>query len=641
MNFFENQQQAKAQTKKLVALFAFAVIAIVLLVNIAVYFSACASNIHCTNFTSYWQQPISWMITFMIIMIISVTSLFRWWQMKSGGGYKAVTMVGATAVKFSTTDPLERRLINVVEEMSIASGVPMPALYVMHQEKGINAFVAGTKPENTCLAVTKGCLEQLTRQELQGVIAHEYSHVFNGDMKINIHLIGILAGILVLGQLGEFLARSSSHSTSSRRSEGGQIAIVGIALMIVGYVGLFFGRWIKAAISRQREYLADASAVQYTRDNQGIANALFKIQSSYEGSTLSSKKAEEVSHMCFEKSSRIKLFSNLLATHPKIDDRIKRVAPNFTPTLAKPKTSDESSNKESTSTDSISREEVFTSAMTTATAASLSPQSLVQKIGTLDSEQVSKAKSLLESIPDSLKDIAHGQNEQLSASDLLLSVLVFVNTQPRVTCLESVSDLISSEQMDNITQIVPLLKGLNNQQVLALTDISVPALAQQASELNEAFIRVAKQLISCDKSVSLMEYIVFAICLRTTNLNHTIEKTFSSFKPVVKDIHYILSLLLQESKTSEERRAKLLAELMKSFGDTSETGASDNHQSVNFNANQFHQSIRNLDRLSPILKAPFIEAMVNCIQDDHHITDQEWVLLRGISNLIDCPAPQI
>ncbi len=193
MNFFEHQQQARNQTKRLVVFFIAAIIAIVFLVNLAVFFGSCVSNIYCTDFKSYWLQPVSWMVTGGTILVIVMTSLIRWSQLKSGGGYKTIAMVGARPVNMHTQDAKERQLINVVEEMSIAAGIPMPSIFIMEQELAINAFVAGTEPHNTCLAVTKGCLEKLNRQELQGVIGHEYSHIFNGDMRLNIYLIGILA----------------------------------------------------------------------------------------------------------------------------------------------------------------------------------------------------------------------------------------------------------------------------------------------------------------------------------------------------------------------------------------------------------------------------------------------------------------
>ena len=270
-------------------------------------------------------------INVITLSVIVLGSMYKISQLNSGGQAVAQAMGGTPAYQL-VDDPLVKRYINVVEEISIASGVPVPEIYVMNNEQGINAFAAGYEIDHAVVAVTRGCLEKLNRDELQGVVAHEFSHILNGDMRLNIKLIGTLHGILIIGILGYQLLRI--RWSSGRSSKGsGQIALVmysiAIALVVIGYSGFFIGRLIKAAVSREREYLADASAVQFTRNPLGIGGALRKIQENAFGSFLQSKNAEEMSHMFFESGVNISFLSSMLATHPPLPDRIGKIDPKL------------------------------------------------------------------------------------------------------------------------------------------------------------------------------------------------------------------------------------------------------------------------------------------------------------------------
>src|SRR5690606_18310357 len=233
--------------------------------------------------------------TLATLAVIGLGSLYRISSL-SGGGEQVALQLGGTPVPEDTTDPNLRRLRNVVEEIAIASGVPVPRLYVLEHEAAINAFAAGYTPADAVVAVTRGALDRLNRDELQGVIAHEFSHILNGDMRLNIRLMGVLFGILVLALIG----RKSSEGSRGRGSRGaGGVLVAALGLMVVGYCGWFCARLIKAGVSREREFLADASAVQFTRRTAGLAGALKKIGGLQEGSRLASAEAEEVAHTLF------------------------------------------------------------------------------------------------------------------------------------------------------------------------------------------------------------------------------------------------------------------------------------------------------------------------------------------------------
>ena len=304
MNFFEHQAQARKQSRWLIIIFLLAVLAIVaaidLVVLVAVGFISWEPQAESLSFAEMASANLPLMAGAAVasIAVIGLASLFKTASLRSGGGQVA-RQLGATLVDADTRDPLKRRLRTVVEDIALASGVPVPEIYVMDQESGINAFAAGYTPSDAAVAVTRGALEKLNRNELQGVIAHEFSHILNGDMRINIRLMGTLFGILMLALIGRrVLMHSHLAGRSSRDKNGAIILAVAFGLMAVGYIGLFFGRWIKAAVSRQREYLADASAVQFTRDPDSIGGALKKIAVYSDASYLNAD-TEEISHMLF------------------------------------------------------------------------------------------------------------------------------------------------------------------------------------------------------------------------------------------------------------------------------------------------------------------------------------------------------
>ena len=328
MNFFESQDAAKRNTGKLIFLFALAVISLILVTNLMVMFIFGVFSSEMTSMAASNSISLRWEIFAAVgvgvALVILVGSLYKIAAL-SGGGSRIAEMMDGRLLVSGSDDFKERRLLNVVEEMAIASGTPVPPVYVM-EEKGINAFAAGYSPSDAVIGVSRGALNTLSREQLQGVIAHEFSHILHGDMRINIRLIGVLHGIMVLGIIGYHLLRSGSRSRRSKDSGG--IVALGLGLVVVGYVGTFFGNLIKAAVSRQREYLADASAVQFTRNPEGIAGALMQIGQHSEKSYLQHPGSNEISHALFEEGS-VMAMSRLYATHPPLEERIGAILPNW------------------------------------------------------------------------------------------------------------------------------------------------------------------------------------------------------------------------------------------------------------------------------------------------------------------------
>ena len=330
MNFFRHQEEARRNTGRLILLFSLAVIAVILTVNLlfiaGIGFTLGAHRISGIYDGEHWA-----VVSFTTLAVILISSFFR--QLSLSKGSDVANSLGATLLDPGSRDPDERRLLNIVEEMAIASGMPVPDVYVM-EDSGINAFAAGYQPSDAVVGVTRGAISALTRDQLQGVIAHEFSHIFNGDMRMNMRLTGIIYGIVFIGEIGRMIIRGSHNRGYTTRRTDPRAAIFGFALMAIGYGGEFFGRMIKSAVSRQREFLADASAVQFTRNPDGISGAL-KVIGYGAGSRVGSPSALEVSHFFFGPVMRFR--RTMFATHPPLDERIQKIQPGWDGHYLKPR----------------------------------------------------------------------------------------------------------------------------------------------------------------------------------------------------------------------------------------------------------------------------------------------------------------
>ncbi len=347
MDFFEAQVRARRRTARLVVLFVCAIaglVAVGYFSTVAIWREVGSSVSDGSAYNgrveadhSWWEPQLLAGIAIGTCAVIGLASFFKWAQLRSGGRVVA-EMVGGRRINTATTDARERQLLNVVEEMSLASGVPVPGVYVLDKEVAINAFAAGHTADDAVVAVTRGTLDQLTRDELQGVVAHEFSHILNGDMRFNLRMTTVIFGILVIGLIGRTVLLSLRHVRvrSSGNSKGGgggvvlALVVIGLLLLVLGYVGYFFGRLIQAAISRQREFLADASAVQFTRNPGGIVSALRRIGGYAAGSRLESARSAQIEHFFFAQGFRSSL-AGLWNTHPPLRERIQAIDPTFKP----------------------------------------------------------------------------------------------------------------------------------------------------------------------------------------------------------------------------------------------------------------------------------------------------------------------
>ncbi|RLT93250.1 M48 family metallopeptidase [Ketobacter sp.] len=642
MSFYQNQDNARRKTGLLIFYFVSAVVLIVAAVNLSLFVVFAFSGESGLSLGQWVRSPLCWGLAAVTLGAIVFGSLLRLAQL-SKGGVSVALMAGGTPLDPATTRPQEKVLQNVVEEMAIASGTPVPRIFVMRDEPAINAFVAGTESRNTVLAVTQGCLDKLTRDELQGVIGHEFSHILNGDMKLNVRLIGILAGILFIGQIGEFLLRGQSRRHYyGRRSnkEGNQLIPLGLALMVIGYVGLFFGRLIKAAISRQREFLADASSVQFTRNPEGIASALYAIQHYSGQSLLLNAHAEDMNHMCFGETVTMHL-SGLLATHPPIEDRIRTIDNGLLPRLkarfrkrAEADSHQVPAAAESASTTLPTSAAPATAAPALSVAASgftgshpikADAAHIKASVGRPTPEHVDYAQRLHQQIPPNLQSLAHQQH---SADAVLYGLLLLES--PEITRLPVALPAESLALRDELTASSALIR-------LPLLDICLATLKTADAERRQTIIKNSVDLIKLDRKITLSEFVACFLIQQSLSDIKRPQRSIKSYQPLEPALATLFSALVQVSGDSKDQQADNFQNIMQYYCQRDYSSQLQQPPSPK----GLNQALQQLKRLTPLLKQPVVDACVDCILHDGKAVLKEVELLRAICEALECPLPPL
>jgi Zn-dependent protease with chaperone function len=636
MDFFEAQDQAKRKTGKLIFFYLLAVIGIILSIYVVTVF---LYRWQLAGFSdTSWINP-AWFIVVSAIVLLTITTgtLYRVAQLRKGGSSVA-QLLGGRQVESSTTDADERRLMNIVEEMSIASGLPVPEVYILDGEENINAFAAGFGTNDAAVGVTRGTLEQLTRDELQGVIAHEFSHIFNGDMRLNIRLIGILNGILVIHIMGMLLMRSVMYSrggrtrSSSNGKGSGNITIVilvmGLSLIIIGYIGMIFGRMIQSAISRQREYLADAAAVQYTRNPDGLAGALTKIGLKSKGAEINDGHAMEMSHLFFASSFHSAL-DKLYSTHPPIEKRIKAIKPSMNPEDLRRQ--DKMKQKFQEQHVSGGKGEPSTGGF--AGHAALSPEVILGAIGVLDGNHVKKAGSLLNDISDDLKKAAH---EPLEAEALMFALLFATSHQMLPDWFnENVDQTIS----ETTKRLLAELSEAPREWFLPLAEISLPTLRQLSEEQYQSFRSVLESIIKKPDQENLFAFAIEKLLLRQLDTAFSSRKEpeirHHHFKTLGREMSVMLSALSYLSDEDPESAWKAGVKPIEKLLPPDASLLSKEECTIE----KLDQALDELAATSNPVKKYILRAIVHCISSDDVLSIEEKELTRAISEALDCPIP--
>ncbi|MBK8186952.1 MAG: M48 family metallopeptidase [Cellvibrio sp.] len=633
MNFFEQQDLARKKTRHLIFLLAMAVISLItittLFVAVAVFYARQESQEytyeHVGIFNSVTPQMFG-IISLIIILIILGGSLYKFFQIKSGGKTVAEAL-GGNLLNGETKIFAERKVLNVVEEMAIAAGVPVPPVYVIEDES-VNAFAAGHSSRDAVIGITRGAIELLNREELQGVIAHEFSHVFHGDMKLNMRLVAILHGILLLGLIGQFLVRNGFYSRSRSSKDNSKFAIIafGLGLMVIGYAGTFFGNLIKAAVSRQREFLADASSVQYTRNPQGIGNALKKLGGHSGSSQLSSPNAAEFSHLYF--ADGISHFLSLMDTHPKLQERIKRIEPRWNGEFiyAQKDTEESHSALTANTTSSTVRSSI-------SPEAAIGVMSALNQIGQPSSDHLAYAQSTLNQLDEGLRQATRNP---LQAQGVVFGLLLSKNAQEKNHQWQLLTELFSDDALQSLLGTAEKALDADENSRLPLMELSLPSLKTLDRASIDLFLLAVQKLIYADNRISGMEWAI----------NHTLRHYLLELPTgpqiylladTVNELSQLLSMLAHASSKDPQ-------EISNAFNAGKNELALDQLNLIEkqkLTLTHVDSALEKLNQLKPLQKPKLLKALSQCVMADGKVTLREAELLRAVAAALDCPIPPI
>ena len=631
-DFFERQDVARRNTTRLVILFALAVLA--LIVSIDLLLAATMGYLGrnpetgAVDWTLAADPGVLSLAVFGTLFVAGGGTLFKIAQLR-GGGKVVAEQLGGRLLNPDTTVPSEQQLLNVVQEMAIASGAPTPPVYLLDNEAGINAFAAGFTPSDAVIGVTRGAAETFTRDEMQGVIAHEFSHILNGDMRLNIRLIGLLHGILIIGILGYFVLRMGMFSGVGRsrsRQQGSPLPLLalGAGLMAVGLFGTLFGNLIKAAVSRQREFLADASAVQFTRQPAGLAGALKRIGGATAGSGIQSPNAPEASHMFFGRATRG--LSGLFSTHPPLAERIRRIDPSWDGALPEGPAAARSQS---------SAAGVAAFAGGAASAGLLTPDQVGQPAG---EAHLQYATRLVKSLPAPLVSAVH---EPYGARAVVYALLLDHEAAPRQRQLAHLEGAADPGVYEETLRLMPLVQQLDMRARLPLLDMSLPALRGLVLAQYELFKQNVAALVQADSEIDLFEWSLHRILL------HDLETHFVKRRPprvrhrtlasVRAHSELLLSMLAYAGHRDLESARHGFDQAKRSLG----LPDARLHPVDDLQFTALDAALAAVEEAAPKVKRQVLRAAVACIAADRTVTATEAELLRAMSASIGCPMPPL
>jgi Zn-dependent protease with chaperone function len=675
MDFFQSQEDARRRTRRLLWLFALSVTAIIVLLYVV-------ARIISGSKGGLIDWPLLGIVAASAGGVIGLGSGFKTMQL-AGGGAVVARDLGGRAISPDTTQPDERRLLNVVEEMALASGVPVPAVWIMDGEEGINAFAAGHTPSDAVIGVTRGCLRAMSRDELQGVIAHEFSHILNGDMRLNLRLIGVVHGLLVIAILGRIILRITAEmrgSSSDSKSIDPRFALLfaGAGLLVAGSIGVFFGKLIKAAIARQREYLADAAAVQFTRNPDSIGGALLKIGGYSYGSELKTPRAEEASHLMFSNAMSSGL-SSTLDSHPPLEKRIRAILPHWDgtwPTVSLPviAAANAAAFRKASSRQTQAGDDFETAAMGLAShpasplsasakfpppppkratpptppppppISSATARAALDRMGSPTGEEIESARRIGASIPPEILTLLR---DPAGAQAVIMAVLLSKKScstgesnpeSPESAVLSSLTDPVTTR---TVHETAALLSDWHSTQLIAIIDLALPSLRRLTPAEYGRFAHIIEQLTAADGQLDLFEFMLQKLTRR--HLDHYFRRPAPTGIRIIRltdapdEISTLLSAFaaLNGPPGSPAHTQSLNAAAASLSSDgitlslTSEPAALD----------RIGTALDRFDAASPAVKKQLLHACAAAALADGQLSSTEAELLRATADTIGCPIP--
>jgi Zn-dependent protease with chaperone function len=621
VNFFEAQEKARKNTGRLVVLFILAVAGLILVTTLFVgwfYFKYITHDSSPFSFEKYFHSPVFFGVSLVVFIIVALGALYQY-MLLSKGGKNVAESLGGRQLSPNSADEAEKRLLNVVEEMSIASGILTPTVYLL-EESSINAFAAGMTIDDAVIGITRGAVEKLDRHELQGVIAHEFSHIFNGDMRLNMNLAATLHGITLIGMIGEFIMRhlGRSRGTHSRRSGGNSLALLGFGLFAIGYVGVLFGSLIKASVSRSREYLADATAVQYTRYPAGIAGALKKIL--YYHSDIHSPSASSYAHFYFAQG-----VSSLFATHPPLEDRIHRIdrkwdgkVPEYESAVEEVTFAEKEDQKE--------RQDWFIQGAVAAA---------VLSAGTLQEDEVESAHETVTKLD---KELREKLNDPLGAQAAIL-ILFYEEAYKEAlfASLKKNNPYLLLEFANLASKGVEVYK----KEAILIISLALYTLKNLSVEQYRAFDTSIQTFVDIDAKVSMYEWSLMYVIRRNLQMyfgERQVPKKlkYSHLGAVKKELELLFSMLMHDQYESEEAAKRAFSEVMHTVG----AGALQYRYSDTISHEMFESAIKEMELVKPGVAKRVFEGVLYSVKSDSVVTPGENLFVHAMALLLQVPLPR-
>ncbi|MBE0488197.1 MAG: M48 family metallopeptidase [Halomonas sp.] len=641
MDFFTAQDRARRQTGRLVVLLLLAVLGLIVAASVLVALAVVLMDGQLGGpdpLARALEPELFVWVTLGVLAVVVGGAVMRHLQLRAGGSAVAEAL-GGRPLNPETRDADERKLLNLVEEMAIASGMPVPAVYLL-EDAAINAFAAGHDSHDAAIGVTRGAIEHLDRDQLQGVIAHEFSHILHGDMRLNLRLVALLHGILVIGLIGQLLLRGAAmtgRGRSSRRGGGAQVGLMagGAALMLVGYAGTLCGNLIKAAVSRQREFLADASAVQYTRNPEGIGGALQTLAAYRLGSRLMASQASEFSHLYF--GSGVRHLSGLTATHPPLEARIRRVLPRWDGSLPEPFAPTPKAATTQEAASSSPRGAILGGGVSGgmgaevggALAGAAIAGAVVASVGQPDPAALSAARRRLASIDARLIDAAH---EPFAARALVYGILMGVEPVSRDAQRRVLANQALPEVLSELDALAEPLATLAPGDRLPLIELSLPQLRQLSAAQFARFRQCLAGLMAAETVPGALQWSLHRLVLVGIEGERRARRD-RHLRDLAGPLSLLLSTLARAGQTTLDEQRESLDQAGRALGVELDLVLEPP------TAAELDWAMERLVRLVQAERAALLAAMVCCVEQDGRIVPQEAELLRAVAWTLGCPLP--
>lgn len=654
MDFFEHQVQAKAACRRLLLLFLIVCVIVILCIDIVLYSILTVGFLKtATTYSTFTElsveQFIAWQFSLegllaasVSIIIISIGCIKRWYDLRKGGNGLAIH-IGARSLGFSSKDDKEQQLINVVEEMAIASGITPPGIYVLDTERSINAFVAGYDFEDSALIVTNGLLTSMDREELQAVVGHEFSHILHGDNLINIRLMVLIAGFVWVAELGRLLIPHHTHrqgslamkwdprvpSLHSGKRSRGQTAAIGLPLIIIGSFGTFLGRLIRTTISRKREFLADASSVQFTRNPQAMARALNVIRENNQQGYLYNARAEELSHMCISPSKR----SSWFATHPPIENRINAIDDTFLKRMEVRERKEERAEKREKKQQQTKQ---TTQGMYSAGISQLQQTGSAQLhdvIGTVSAASLEYAMSLHDEFPYEYRQAMHSA---FDAKTMMLYLLLNKDASMRAQQKEWIIQT-SPNCQSYLNTLTLMSQGLPPRLAMPLVELLLPVVKNLSDDEKQKLLSMVLKLAKWDGKLSIFEICLYSL-LKHNFANKPVRKSAHVIKKISivnYELNVVISSLIHVTGSAESKKESLYARMVSILGVKDQNLL----EKTAISPRALYDTLYKLKHLSPMLKRSLMDVCGDIVLHDGIVRSSEYETLRLMSLLLACPMP--